>query len=982
MRGKFTTKTIIIAVITLFVLIAAVTGTVVFLKDSGEASAAQEQEIINDIQQDKIEENSDDTVKEEQNLPELGNEDEQNDNNEGNTNNNNNNNQNANNNNGNNQNTNNNNGNLEEPAPSTVEREKVISETTTLGWKNIGLNQSVNANNLFINYNNLKYKVEYYFDGNIEESSTITVGENSKGKVINTYEERNKVGYKLGKVENLPLTITENEDKNVIKVHYIKDEDQTKEISYTVKYYLDNAEQEKDRKVEKETVWINAEETMTFNASLLNKEYTGYKKVRTNPATIGTTVKNGDVIEVYYGKETYNYTIYYYKDSVSGANLLGRIPGTAKYKTKITADVTKFKPKEGYEFIGNAPSMIIEVDATKNKLNVIYTKLSNLSYIIKYLEKGTNKELKTQTTIPNQKYNDEIKVADISIPQTLTANGKEYKYSNRYSPEAGKIIITTDLNKNIIKLYYERPEIKSEKTSKVTTTAIKAGTAHPGDEITYTIKVWNEGSGAKEVTIVDNKPQGTTIKADSASANSGTVTTTADKVTWKVNVPENTSKTNAKVLTFKAIIANNATGTIKNTATIDGNKGPNDGDGFKVVKPSDITVSKTSSNTSGEVKYGDEIIYTLKAKNNGEESGTVTIKDSDIKELIDNQKVELISSSVDIEKLATGLPVTVNAGETKQITYKVKVIANVAVNIKNRIEVTNGGKVDDSNNEVEVNTVKYVTVNKLRETTTPKNIIIAIDKSGSMIGKDHIKAKKAVQNIIDVIYPNSTSFANNLINTKVIAYAGIRYWFDSVDSCSTIGTANNYESAKDLKDKVGSSIATGEATNLKNTLEYLAKQVDTNVSKENNIIIFVGDGGTGITQGVKWADCINASNALKAVSTVFTVDVGNAQTMKDMASSSDKYSKVNGYNTDGLTQALKKIIDTVTLNTETDPSRKTDNNGYVKLENIDINRAITINSTTYTSKPDCILLQGGKYYLDLKQFGASEKITITYYKTK
>lgn len=594
------------------------------------------------------------------------------------------------------------------------------------------------------------------------------------------------------------------------------------------------------------------------------------------------------------------------------------------------------------------------------------------------LNKGTNKELKT-TTISNQKYNDEIKIADISIPQTLTANGKEYKYSNKYSPEVGKITITTDLSKNIIKLYYERPEIKSEKTSQVTTTAIKAGTAHPGDEITYTIKVWNEGSGAKEVTIVDNKPQGTTIKTDSASANGGTVTATDDKITWKVNVPENTSKTNAKVLTFKAIIANDATGTIKNTATIDGSKGPNDGDGFKVVKPSDITVSKTSSNTSGEVKYGDEITYTLKAKNNGEESGTVTIKDSDIKELIDNKKVELISSSVDIEKLATGLPVTVNVGETKQITYKVKVIANVAVNIKNRIEVTNGGKVDDNDNEVEVNTVKYVTVNKLTETTTPKNIIIAIDKSGSMIGEDHIKAKKAVQNIIDVIYPNNTSFANNLINTKVIAYAGIKY-FGSIDSCSTIGSASNYEDAKDLKNKVGLSVASGELTNLKNTLKYLAKQVDTNVSKENNIIIFVGDGGTGIAQGVKWADCINASNALKAISTVFTVDVGNADTMKNMASSSDKYSKVNGYNTDGLTQALKKIIDTVTLNTETDPSRKTDNNGYVKLENIDINRAITINSTTYTSKPDCIILQDGKYYLDLKQFGANEKVSITYYK--
>ena len=44
MKGKFTTKTIIIVAITILLSIVAVAGTVMFLKDSGEAAAIDETE--------------------------------------------------------------------------------------------------------------------------------------------------------------------------------------------------------------------------------------------------------------------------------------------------------------------------------------------------------------------------------------------------------------------------------------------------------------------------------------------------------------------------------------------------------------------------------------------------------------------------------------------------------------------------------------------------------------------------------------------------------------------------------------------------------------------------------------------------------------------------------------------------------------------------------------------------------------------------
>ena len=69
-----------------------------------------------------------------------------------------------------------------EPLVSTVERERVISEETTLSWNDIELNEGLAATDLFINYQNLKYKVEYYFDGVIDEKLTEEFSKNKKVK--------------------------------------------------------------------------------------------------------------------------------------------------------------------------------------------------------------------------------------------------------------------------------------------------------------------------------------------------------------------------------------------------------------------------------------------------------------------------------------------------------------------------------------------------------------------------------------------------------------------------------------------------------------------------------------------------------------------------------------------------------------------------------------------------------------------------------
>lgn len=941
MKEKITTKTIIISIVALLVLGAAIAGAVVFLKDSGEVSAT------GNVQNVTLTE-TENKQTEEKNEQILENINVQDNNEEINTN--------INNNKANNDANQVENSNQDEPAPTTVEREKTVLEKTALGWSNIGFNSEIN--NLEINYNNIEYSVEYYFEGKLCETSKI--GGNQKGKEVNSYEDKIKEGYLLDKVENLPLVISEKEDENIIKVYYKKDDTQTKNLKYTVKYYLDNIEQVMDRVIVNKTVWINAENTIDFDSNLLDKNYTGYKKVRinpetigetaedgleisvyyekddsqtkelkytvkyyldnveqvadrvivnknvwinaenildidnalinksyigyrkvrTNPETIGTTVENNSEISIYYEKESYGYTIFYYKDSIDGENLLGRITGKEKFEATVTADTTKFIPSEGYVFDGIAPSMIIGVDSKSNILNVVYRKVNNLSYTINYLEKGTNKVLQSATVVPNQEFNKVIKISDLTIPSTLTYNSKEYTYSNKFTtnqePEnIGKIVISTNLSLNVINLYYERPEIRAEKTSSIVTNATQNGKAYAGDEITYTIKVWNEGSGDKQVRIEDTAPNGTTIISNSENKNYGNTLIENGKITWTVNVPANTSKNDARTLTFKVIINSDASGTIKNTAIIDGTDGPNDGDGYSIIKPADITVSKESriidTNKNDILEYGEKIVYTIKATNSGEDVGTVTIKDKDLKTLIDSNLVELLdktgytgTNEQLVNELANnGISLIVQGNSSKTLTYTVKVIANAGKTIKNSVEAI-GGKVDDSKKET-INKVEKETIKtENTETIKGKNIVIAIDLSASMNdiinGTSKLEAAKdAAQKFINKIFENDPNGASG---TK-LSLVTFNFSEEEKDQYSTetnskyVGTkvftygknnktiVTNKKEAQEINSEIKKiSLEANLGTNIGAGLIKSQQQINVLKSNNNNgnVIIFLGDG--------------------------------------------------------------------------------------------------------------------------------------------
>ena len=81
---------------------------------------------------------------------------------------------------------------------------------------------------------------------------------------------------------------------------FIRDDTQTKDISYTVEYYFNG---EADPNVPpvpvKDTVWVNDPDTLSWDESLVGS-FSGWKFDHSDPATIPSAIENGAVVKLYY----------------------------------------------------------------------------------------------------------------------------------------------------------------------------------------------------------------------------------------------------------------------------------------------------------------------------------------------------------------------------------------------------------------------------------------------------------------------------------------------------------------------------------------------------------------------------------------------------------------------------------------------------------------------------------------------------------
>ena len=267
----------------------------------------------------------------------------------------------------------------------------------------ISINEAANVINVYYQSNSYAYTVEYYYDGIINTEKT----EKSAAKynsVVNDYTDKCDTGYKFEKVEGLPLTIATDESKNVIRVYYVKDESQKKNVTYTVKYFKDGTEVTEDQQTKTDTVWVNASSNMTVDKTAINTtdKYVGYKLDTSATGTIPDTVTDGDVINVYYvrdndQKKAVSYTVEYYKDGVKDDSKTETFTNNIWVNDDVQpVDATKINVTDkfgaGYKFEKTDPATIPSTIADNGVIKVYYV-AKEFKYTVKYVLEGTDTEL-------------------------------------------------------------------------------------------------------------------------------------------------------------------------------------------------------------------------------------------------------------------------------------------------------------------------------------------------------------------------------------------------------------------------------------------------------------------------------------------------------------------------------------------------------------------------------------------------------------
>ena len=378
----------------------------------------------------------------------------------------------------------------------------------------IGSDESQNV--LVIEYraNTYGYSVEYYYDGVKDESATLNKLAQFNTKV-NTYDPKEKPGYKFEKNENLPLTITTDASKNVIKVYYVKDASQTKNITYTVKYFKDGAEVTADKQTVNKTVWVNDSSELTVDKTAINTtdKYVGYKLDSAATGEIPTVVADGTVINVYYVKDELQtkevtYTVKYFRDGVEVTadkqTVTKRIWINAPLEVEVNKTAINTTDKYvGYKLDSAATGEIPSVVASGTVINVYYVKdasqTKEVTYTIKYYKDG-EEQTEDTITVTKKVWVNEPSVIDVNKADINTTD----KYEGyTFDSETTGIIPNKADNGSVIKVYYKKVVVPAEPSSDNSQETVKTG--DNSNMMLYILMLATCVAGAATVVVTGRK---------------------------------------------------------------------------------------------------------------------------------------------------------------------------------------------------------------------------------------------------------------------------------------------------------------------------------------------------------------------------------------------------------------------------------------------------------------------------------------------
>ena len=148
-------------------------------------------------------------------------------------------------------------------------------------------------------------------------------------------------------------------------------------------------------------------------------------------------------MNIYYTKRTdLSYTVNYLEKGTNKVLSPANTVNNVEFETVINAS-DEIIPIDGYVFNSVNPEKLT-ITTGSNVINIYYTKRTDLSYTVNYLEKDTNKVLNESKEVKNVKFETVINASD----EIIAIDG--YKFVS-----ADKNTIVIDIENNEINLYYE-----------------------------------------------------------------------------------------------------------------------------------------------------------------------------------------------------------------------------------------------------------------------------------------------------------------------------------------------------------------------------------------------------------------------------------------------------------------------------------------------------------------------------------------------
>ena len=653
MKGKFSTKTILISILTVILLAVAITGTVLFLKDSGKASAAQEDKKAQESQEVTLPVTGTDKQNEENTLPttEENNTETNQEANQGRINE-----EVQNNNTQTNSNVQTERRTSENDSTNRVQgeqefftyRDKLVSEDFLVGWTPITVKALIQTSENELNVPELKINKKSYTEADIIYKDEGIVFPEETRYTYTRPEE--KIFYEIN-VAN----ISKIDAKNIRVYDTIPE-------GTTLFQKPENAEFENGKLTWTINIPAETEVSLRFIVTV-NKEKTS------------GTIRNFAIVNGDKTNETENPVITY-KKSVKQTEPLHE-EEIIDYTISITNT-------------GEVDTIVKQVEDTIPE-GITYRQ-NSASHNGNYNEEDRKITWYDIPLLKNETVEITFKATVDKLPEGI------------YSKTIKNIAIVDGDNTNEVINEVVKPHITRLKENN----PVEAENLHEGDTITYKITAGNDGTEAKTIKIEDEAPEGTTLKE--------IITAGGSKVGEKGVVWENVTLNPGDSRTFEfSVTVNNLPekeygNTIKNTAKVDEedtNEVTN-----KVVKPHITRLKENNPVETNNLHEGDTITYKITAGNDGTEAKTIKIEDEAPEGTTLKEIITAGGSKVG-EKGVVWENVTLNPGDSK--TFEFSVTVNNLPEKEYGNTIKNTARVDEEDTNEVINEVVKPHITRLKE---------------------------------------------------------------------------------------------------------------------------------------------------------------------------------------------------------------------------------------------------------------------------